>query len=83
MICDAVRDAVVTDRMGTESEFATWINEEVAIGLMQKLSKTTTFDAAVSNLDIFPSDLLTGVSLTIVRRYGSGDDVCVHGPIPP
>ena len=48
-ICDAVRDAIATDRMGTEPEFAAWINDEVAIGLMQKLSKTSTFDAAVSD----------------------------------
>ena len=49
IICDAVRDAVATDRMAKEPEFAKWINEEVAIGLMQKLSKTSTFDMAVSS----------------------------------
>ena len=43
-ICEAVRDAVATNRMGTEPEFAKWINEEVGIGVMQKLCKTATFD---------------------------------------
>ena len=52
-ICDAVRDAVATDRMAKEPEFAKWINEEVAIGLMQKLSKTSTFDMAVSTCCFF------------------------------
>ena len=49
-ICDAVRQAVATDRMATEPEFAKWINNEVAIGLMMKLSKTSTFDMTVSDL---------------------------------
>ena len=44
IICDAVNDAVATNRMGTEPEFAKWINEEVAIGCMQKLCKTATYD---------------------------------------
>ena len=48
IICEAVRDAIATDRMGTDPEFAKLINEEVAIGVMQKLCKTATFDQNVS-----------------------------------
>jgi hypothetical protein len=30
--------------MGTEPEFADWIYKEVAIGIMQKCAKTSSFD---------------------------------------
>ena len=48
VICDAIRHAVETDRMGSDAEFAKWVHEEVAIGIMQKLAKTMTFDLNVS-----------------------------------
>jgi len=35
--------------MATDQEFAKLVNEEMAIGLMQKLAKTATFDQLVSN----------------------------------
>ena len=34
--------------MGSDAEFAKWVNEEVAINIMQKLAKTMTFDLNVS-----------------------------------
>ena len=43
-LCDAINQATVTNRMGTEPEFAKWINDEVAIGLMQKIAKNNSFD---------------------------------------
>lgn len=49
-ICEAIRDAVRTDRMATDSEFGDWIKSEVAISLMQKLAKCASFDQTVSYL---------------------------------
>ena len=54
-----MRNAITTNRMGTDEKFAKLINEEVAIGLMQKLCKTATFDQAVS----FSDTLWTGQAL--------------------
>lgn len=55
-ICEAIRDAVATNRMENEPEFAKFVYEELAIGLMQKLAKTTSFDSNVSKS--FPAFLL-------------------------
>ena len=41
-----------TNRMGSEPEFAKWINEEVAIGIMQKIAKTGSFDQNVSIVNV-------------------------------
>ena len=47
-LCEAVKDAISTNRMENEPEFAKFINDEVAIGIMQKLAKTGSFDPNVS-----------------------------------
>ena len=49
-LCNAIKDAAVTNRMGSEPEFAKWINDEVGIGLMQKMAKTNSYDQNVSAL---------------------------------
>lgn len=43
-LCNAIKDAAVSNRMGSEPEFAKWINNEVGIGLMQKMAKTNSYD---------------------------------------
>ena len=48
VFCDAIRQAVETDRMGSDAEFAKWVHDEVALNIMQKLAKTMTFDLNVS-----------------------------------
>jgi len=47
-ICETLREAVKTDRMGSEPDFAEFVNKELSIGLMQKLAKTISFDHEVS-----------------------------------
>ena len=44
LLSDALHAAIETGRMGTEPEFADWIYKEVAIGIMQKMAKTSSFD---------------------------------------
>ena len=47
-ICDAVRHAVQTERMASDEEFRKFVHQELAIGLMQKMAKTMSFDQEVS-----------------------------------
>jgi hypothetical protein len=44
LLCEAIKAAIQTGRMGTEPAFAEWIYKDVAIGIMQKLAKTSSFD---------------------------------------
>ena len=43
-INEAIREAVATDRMATDEAFRDFVNKELAIGIMQKMAKTTSFD---------------------------------------
>lgn len=43
-ICEFLRDAVATNRMATDEDFRTFVYDELAIGLMQKMAKTASFD---------------------------------------
>ena len=43
-LTEVVKDAAATNRMGTEPEFRRFVNEEMGIGLMQKLAKCMSFD---------------------------------------
>jgi hypothetical protein len=47
-ICENLKEALATDRMGSEPDYADFVNKELSIGLMQKLAKTMTFDTEVS-----------------------------------
>lgn len=40
--------ATAEDRMGSDEEFAKFVNDEMAIGLMNKLASTTSYDDEVS-----------------------------------
>ena len=44
LLCEAIKAAIQTGRMGTEPAFAEWMHKEVAIGIMQKMAKTSSFD---------------------------------------
>lgn len=45
---EALKHAVATDRMATDEEFRKFIHGDLAIGIMQKMAKTMSFDADVS-----------------------------------
>ena len=47
-ICEALKEAAATDRMGSDEEFREWVNKELALGLMQSMAKTTSYDQEVS-----------------------------------
>ena len=47
----AVREAAANNRMGTDEDFAEFVNKELGIGLMQKLNKTMSNDQEVSDND--------------------------------
>ena len=58
-ICEAIIDAKTTDRCATDKEFNDWLCKELAIGIMQRLAKTTAFDSEVSDsLPSFPRPCL-------------------------
>ena len=65
-LCEALKDAISTNRMETEPEFAKFINEEVAIGIMQKIAKTGSFDTNVSN-EIRCSNLAENAHIVLTR----------------
>ena len=48
-IAQVISEAAATNRMETDPEFATFINDEVAIGIMQKMAKTLSYDNSVSH----------------------------------
>ena len=48
MVRDALRDAVATDRMGTDVEFAAYVNQILGHRLMMSLSKERSNDDEVS-----------------------------------
>ena len=87
-LCEAVKHAISTNRMENEPEFAKFINEEVAIGIMQKLAKTGSFDTNVSselrgfnlakNAPTALTRLLTDYSAAIVCECVCGLDGGVH-----
>ena len=47
-LTEVLRDATANNRMGTDKEFAKFINEEMAIGIMSKLANTQSTDELVS-----------------------------------
>ena len=47
-INEAIREAVAAERMATDEAFREFVNKELAIGIMQKMAKTTSFDQTVS-----------------------------------
>lgn len=47
-LAQIINDAVATNYMEKDPAFTEFINKEVAIGIMQKLAKTMSYDQAVS-----------------------------------
>ena len=48
ILCAAMNDALVTKRLGTDSDFATFYNEDLAPGLARRLAKERSNDKTVS-----------------------------------
>ena len=48
-LTEVLKDATLSNRMGTDKEFAKFINDEMAIGIMSKLANTQSTDELVSN----------------------------------
>ena len=48
LVVEALKDAVETDRMGSDPAFAKYINERLGARLMQNMSKETSVDDEVS-----------------------------------
>ena len=69
-ICETLKEALATDRMGNEPDFAEFVYKELSIGLMQKLAKTISFDPEVSSLTIALTPCPTLVSGNRRRHYG-------------
>ena len=51
---DALRRAIVTDRMGTEQEFADYVNSTLGIRLMPQLAREKSSDEGVSDFLFLP-----------------------------
>ena len=51
---DALRRAIVTDRMGTEQEFADYVNQTLGIRLMPQLAREKSSDEGVSDFPFLP-----------------------------
>lgn len=49
-LTEAIRHASATNRMGTDDDFAEFVNSDLAISIMQKLAKTISADEQVSKL---------------------------------
>ena len=47
-LIEVLKNAAATNRMGTDLEFAKFVNTELAISVMQKLAKTASMDEVVS-----------------------------------
>ena len=47
-IAQIISEAAASNKMGEDEEFRDYVNKEVAIGIMQKLAKTLSYDAEVS-----------------------------------
>ena len=45
-----IQHAAATDRMGTDAEFAKYMNKELAPGITQEIAKIGSFDTNVSRL---------------------------------
>jgi len=50
-LTEAIRHAAATNRMGTDADFAEFVNSDLAISIMQKLAKTISVDEVVSRPD--------------------------------
>ena len=82
-ICEAVREAVATNRMATDEAFREFVYKELAIGLMQKMAKTNSFDSNVSPTPLIAPlfDSLTFTMLALVRERVRGHDGSLHGHV--
>lgn len=74
-LTEALRHASETNRMGTDADFAEFVNADLAISIMQKLAKTISMDEAVSiylNDDLVRPTALTMFCLCCVVHRSCG-----------
>ena len=79
-LLENIRHATATNRMGSDPEYAKFMNEELASGITSELTRLTSFDTNVSPVHLL--HIFTNVlACAIVRQLECRPDAGLRGPV--